>query len=958
MNTMNYFHRKPLSFFLIVSSIVTGFVFGSCRQDTTDSISLKGTWRFQIDRDDTGEAQHWYSILLADSVTLPGSMATNRKGDSITISTPWTGQIVDSSWFTSQEYAPYRQPGNIKVPFWLQPVTYYKGPAWYQKEIEIPAAWKEKTIELYLERCHWYSKVWIDSTEVGTANSLSTPHTFLLPASIKPGKHLLSIRIDNRINEIDVGQNSHSISDHTQTNWNGITGKLELIARPKISLGDVKIYPDIASKQIRVIVAIRNHTGENASCNLSLQAIPEKNNNAPASKKIRIQKKCDSTCTIAEVTLPMGSDPALWDEFHPNLYSLQVVLTSDKGKDTKRELFGMREWATQGTQFMLNGRPVFLRGTLECAIFPETGFPPTDTGAWMRIFRIARAHGLNHMRFHSWCPPEAAFIAADRSGFYLHVECASWANQGSSIGDGKPIDTYLYEESNRIVDAYGNHPSFSFLLYGNEPAGEHQDQWLTGFVTYWKKKDPRRLYSSGAGWPLLEVTDFNSTAEPRIQGWGQGLASIINALPPQTAYDWENIIARYNKPTVSHEIGQWCVYPDFKEIDQYKGVLKARNFEIFRDRLNAHGMGHLADSFLLASGKLQVLCYKADIEAALRTKGFGGFQLLDLHDFPGQGTALVGVLNAFWNEKGYVKPEEYRRFCNSTVPLLRLSKMIFTNDETLHAEAEIAHFGDKELKGVIPEWTLSSMEGEIIARGKFPAMNIPLGNGIRLGTIDQPLSMISKPSQLVLTLKTDAYENAWNIWVYPAHLPALNDSVLIAQRLDKKTIDYLTRGGRVLLTVRKGSIAPHAGGNIAVGFSSIFWNTAWTGKQPPHTLGILCNPKHPALENFPTEYHSNWQWWDAMSHANAIDVSGIEKNVDPVVRIIDDWFTARPLMLIFEARVGKGKIIVTGADLLTDAENRPEARQLLYSLRKYAAGNQFNPRSTIPVEKLKPLFRD
>ncbi len=339
--------------------------------------------------------------------------------------------------------------------------------------------------------------------------------------------------------------------------------------------------------------------------------------------------------------------------------------------------FGMREFKTKGTQFTINGRPLFLRGTLECAIFPKTGYPPTDTASWMRIYRIARAHGLNHLRFHSWCPPEAAFIAADHAGFYLHVECSSWANSGTSgstIGDGKPLDQYLYDESNRMIRAYGNHPSFCMMLYGNEPAGINQAKWLADFVTYWKNKDPRRLYSSGAGWPLLPETDFNSTPDPRIQGWGEGLNSIINAQPPKTDYDWTEKLVGSNKPTVSHEIGQWCVYPDFKEIEQYTGVLKARNFEIFQESLRQHGMEKLADSFLLASGKLQTLCYKADIEAALRTPGFAGFQLLDLHDFPGQGTALVGVLNPFWGCKGYVTPQEYSRFCNTTVPLYGFPK--------------------------------------------------------------------------------------------------------------------------------------------------------------------------------------------------------------------------------------------------------------------------------------------
>ena len=94
----------------------------------------------------------------------------------------------------------------------------------------------------------------------------------------------------------------------------------------------------------------------------------------------------------------------------------------------------------------------------------------------------------------------------------------------------------------------------------------------------------------------------------------------------------------------------------------------------------------MADSFLLASGKLQALCYKADIEAALRTKNFAGFQLLDLHDFPGQGSAIVGVLNPFWESKGYVTPQEYSEFCNSVVPLARMSKFVFNSGDTLKAD--------------------------------------------------------------------------------------------------------------------------------------------------------------------------------------------------------------------------------------------------------------------------------
>jgi hypothetical protein len=387
------------------------------------------------------------------------------------------------------------------------------------------------------------------------------------------------------------------------------------------------------------------------------------------------------------------------------VYELTAVLKEAEAEvtDTFRTAFGMREFTREGRKLLINGQSVFLRGTLECAIFPKTGYPATTEEEWARIFKICRAHGLNHMRFHSWCPPKAAFTAADKAGFYLQVECSSWANQSTTIGDGKPFDQYLYEESERMVREYGNHPSFCMLVYGNEPRGRNQNAFLGDFVTYWKNKDNRRIYTSGAGWPILDVNDYLSTPEPRIQRWGEGLKSIINAEPPRTDYDWSDFVNQHPQPVVSHEIGQWCVYPNFKEIDKYDGPVKARNFEIFRDMLTDQGMAQLADSFLLASGKLQALCYKADIEAALRTPEMGGFQLLDLHDFPGQGTALVGVLDAFWDEKGYITPEAYSRFCNSTVPLARMKKRIFTNAETFAATVEVAHYGEKPLSNYIPK---------------------------------------------------------------------------------------------------------------------------------------------------------------------------------------------------------------------------------------------------------------
>jgi hypothetical protein len=411
-------------------------------------------------------------------------------------------------------------------------------------------------------------------------------------------------------------------------------------------------------------------------------------------------------------------------------------------------------------------------------------------------------------------------------------------------------------------------------------------------------------------------------------------------------------------PYVSHEIGQWCVYPNFKEIKKYTGVLKPKNFEIFKTSLEKNHLGHLADSFLLASGKLQALCYKADIEAALRTPGMAGFQLLDLHDFPGQGTALVGVLDPFWEEKGYISPEEYSRFCNQTVPLARLQKRIFYSDEILEAEVEIAHFGDNPLREVTVLWSLTDQSGMAKASGTFDHEIIPLGNGIKLGKISTPFKEIKKAQKLVLSVYVGGFANSWDVWVYPKikdEMPGF-EKIKVVRNMSKDVIKFIEKGGAVLLTPRQGNLKTEKGGDIGIGFSSIFWNTAWTRGQKPHTLGILCDPKHPALDAFPTEYHSNWQWWDGMSHANAIILDVFSDKLKPIVRVIDDWFTNRDLGLIFEVKIGSGKLLISGIDLLTDHQKRPEAQQLLLSLKQYMASDHFDPQVEVGIEEITSLL--
>ncbi|MGD1890063.1 MAG: hypothetical protein ACFB15_05615, partial [Cyclobacteriaceae bacterium] len=461
-----------------------------------------------------------------------------------------------------------------------------------------------------------------------------------------------------------------------------------------------------------------------------------------------------------------------------------------------------------------------------------------------------------------------------------------------------------------------------------------------------------------AGWPAIAENEYHVLPEPRIQAWGQGLNSIINSQPPSTDYDFSKNLPDDTIAVVSHEIGQWCVYPDFKEIERYTGVLKANNFELFRKSLNAHKLGDLAEDFLMASGKLQALCYKADIEGALRTPDQAGFQLLDLHDFPGQGTALVGVLNPFWEEKGYISPEEYSRFSSSTVPLVRLEKRVFEEGEKMEAKVEIAHFGQIPLQNVTPTWQIKDTEGNTVAEGQLETQTIPLGNAISLGEVSHSFKKQNRPRMLTLEVTVSDFSNSWDLWVYlssPAQVSS--DDILHISTLDASTLDYLKAGGSVLCSLGKGQVAEGKGGEVGVGFSSIFWNTAWTDQQKPHTLGILCDPEHPALQQFPTEFHSNWQWWDAMSHSDVVNLNELSDEIKPIVRVIDDWVTNRSLGLLFEVKVGNGKLLISGVDLKNDLTRRLEARQLLRSIINYMESNYFNPTVSLREEQLTSIVK-
>lgn len=866
----------------------------------TCEMDLSGEWGFQTDVMDfrRGSLSPRYCHSLQGSITLPG--------------------ITDDYQIGYE--CPYSYVDR------LTRLYEYMGPAWYQRDIEFPAEWAGKRIFLYFERTHWLSSVWVDKQEVSRIDYVSVPHRHDITDSVTPGKtHRITVCIDNRF-QYDTHKWDHAHTEFTQINWNGILGEIKLIAVDPVYVEDMQLYPSIDRKSVDVRLSVRNFTGKDFR---GTAMISVKGRGVDVTEEVPVLGSGPEMQVSREVVL--GNGACLWDEFCPELYSVECELKTTSGASSfshgLKDVFGLREVSAGKDHIMLNGHPVHLRGTVENAVFPKTGHAPVEEPEWDRIMKIVKEYGMNHIRFHSWCPPDAAFRMADRHGVYLEVEMPMWGK------DAEPDETrygFLRREMKAILKEYGNHPSFILYCNGNEITGNYD--FVEELISTARAMDSRRLYSG-------------STARKRIpsdqyyiaQDTPGGPAKVYEGRP---STDWDvNAGSSADVPVISHEAGQRCIYPDFREIEKYHGPVRARNFELWRDMLEDNGMMDLADDFFRASGALTVIEYKAVIEALLRSSVSAGFQLLSLNDFPGQGYAPVGILDPFWDSKGLVAPEEWRRFCAPSVALLRYEKNVFFEGETFHGRAEVYNFSGTPLKNAKARWSVKDGSGKMLAQGRLKPVNAGCYGVFPAGEFSFSLASGTGPGKFTVNLEIgDNVHNSWDIWVYPRHegMMQSDENVLYTAAFDEKAVEYLEKGKSVVFT----PLPENVDGRTST-FHNHFWNPimfAWH----PKTIGCFIHDDSPLFSYFPTSSHTDWQWWDILENAKVIDLQGAPDELRPFLQVIDSYDSNRKLGIGFEAKVGNGKLLVLAVDA-GELGLRPAAGQLLYSIDRYVHSPDFCP---------------
>ena len=626
-------------------------------------------------------------------------------------------------------------------------------------------------------------------------------------------------------------------------------------------------------------------------------------------------------------------------------------------------------------QFTMNGKTTFLRGKHDACVFPLIAHTAMDVETWRHYFQVAKQYGINHYRFHSWCPPEACFEAADIEGIYLQPELPIWGN--IDIDDTELCD-YLLKEGRNLHRAYSNHASFVMFGLGNEMSGE---EGLAMLIQTFKKEDNRHIYSSGSnnylGFKGKQANEdyfttcrvgregdkqFNTHARASFSFADAYDGGYLNHTYPNSEMDFSSANVLCDVPIISHETGQFQVYPNYEEIKKYTGVLKPRNFEIFKKRLEEAGMINLAYDFMMASGKWSALLYRADIEMNLRTPEWGGFQLLDLQDYPGQGSAYVGILDAFMESKGLIAPEEWRHFCSEVVPLFCTEKFCWTNDEALTGEVEIANYSESDLNSKQLSWTLTDSKQQVLDKGVLP-LQVKQGELAKVGTLKPAIASVRKAEKVTLALSIDGtpYRNDYSLWIYPAadKEVAPSEDICVTDDLDAH-LKYLTEGGKVLWFPSKDKHKDQTVGGL---FQTDYWNYRMfrticenlDRPVSPGTLGILTDPGHPALADFPTEFHTNWQWFPIIKQSYPMILDRLSDDYRPIVQVIDNVERNHKLGLLFEFKVGNGKLLVCMSDLKA-VQDKPEARQFYRSILEYMESSAFAPSYSLSAKDLQDLF--
>lgn len=892
---------------------------------------------------------------------LPGSLDENQIGFADVRAKAWHPDENSNAALASDN-------GPIATRFTRKYI--YEGAVSFSKDVKLCVP-EGKRAFIDVERARLLS-LKVDGTDVPSRYpvSLSTPYIFDITDAIA-GQNSLG---EDTIHSIEfISDNSYpglpktdicyssAATDETQTNWNGLIGDIRLRIENPTFIESVQIYP-VNNRFVDIRVNIS--AVKDADFEFELSSLAFKNS---VKEKVNVTKG-DNTLYIEDI--PLIDNVKLWDIDEPDLYELSVTEVSDGSasfeKSEKTYSFGVRDFTPVDGRLAVNGRKIFLRQEANCAEFPETGHPPMTVEEWETVLKMYASYGVNCVRFHSNCPPDCAFTAADRIGILMQPELSNW----------NPRDAFESEESVRCYDGelmdilreLANHPSFVMLTLGNElHASEKGHERMHMLLNKAREYDSTRLYADASNCHYGHLgcdaeSDFYTACaceSKRLRGSGAGMSGFINQEYPDALHNYndgmEYIRKTFDKPVFEFEVGQYEVLPDFNELELFKGISIPANLELIKTKAKNKGMLEKWPLYVSATGELSRLSYKEEVLASMRTKEMSGISLLGLQDFPGQGTALVGMLNSHLVPKSFdfAKPERFKEFFRDELILLELVKFTYESGEKLEVNAIVANYGKNNLKGNLIVTAESERNSSHIS-ASIADVTANAGQHTEVGKISLDLSFVNKSDAIKLTASLDGVNTEYTIWVYSDIDDVCPCDVIFAEDLNEYIIEKLNGGAKVFLSLSEEALT--RAGAIKANYTTDFWSV---GTFPSQTgcMGQLIDNSHPVFDNFPTSFHTDKQWWP-MAVEMALITDGKladDRHLNPIITEMDSYAYMRNMFQLAEFNCGNGKIVVSTMKLQNNTKY-VEVRALLSSIYSYMSGDKFTPKDSISLDELKKLI--
>lgn len=885
-----------------------------------------------------------YKVRLCDgseySAMLPGTLDTNGIGAPENSAKKWhpDAAIDETGTFT--------ECGCILTR--LTRKHTYEGSAVFSRRIDLSLKEGERLF-VEAERARELSLRW-NGMQVPhyTQGTISTPHVFEITQFVCEGENTVEFISDNSYPHWthDPIVFSSAATDETQTNWNGLIGYLRIRRERPDFICSLRIYP--AQKSVDVQITLDCAQAAEKQLTLESEAF------GTVARTVRCRQGVN---TIWMRKIPLVQDVRYWDEGEGNLYEAAVRLNES---EIKRAVFGLRTVGSKNGRLTINGRTVFLRCEANSALFPETGHWPMDVESWRSIMRKYRSYGANCVRFHSHCPPEAAFEAADELGIFMQPELSHW-NPRTAFERDEDYAYYRMELTELLLH-YANHPSFITLSFGNELAAEskgHKRMQL--LLRHAKKLDKTRLIASGSnnhyGWFGPDLTDDFYAAtnlyEYELRATFAGMGGYLNRDYPSTQHNFDDTMRHvreeFDGPVLQFEVGQYEVLPDFDELALFHGVTRPDNLTHVKERVEALGLAAEWKRRVEATGELSLLCYREEVEACLRTPGLSGISLLSLQDFTGQGTALVGMMNSHFEQKpfSFAEPSRFAAFFRSVIPLALFDRYTYYEGEIFSFRMKFANYGNAEVSAAA-QAVLYDGAGNIVGSVCSEEQTFPCGKLSAVkGAMRIRLPEKTEAQKLTLHISIGAYENNYSVWVYPKKGWQAPEGVTVARSFSD-AMAALQEGGTVILDPIADE--KHLPGTVKAQFSTDFWSVGTFPSQSGF-MGVLVDETHPVFKKFPTQFHSDWQWWQLTSKRAFILPEGMKS----LITGMDCYARLRNLSLLFEAKVGKGRLIASSMGLL-DNSCLPEVNAMLASLCDYASSEMFAPTQELTEEALRALI--